>query len=87
MKNKIRVLDCILVCNKEINIGPWSRNTFINNETIYMGKLYKGKIVFGHCQNDNCLVIEKRKGPSINTEHEKMNFALILVRKIGDYLK
>ena len=52
-----------------------------------MGKFYKGNIILGYSQNVVCLVIKKKQGQSINTEHQKMNSALTLVINIDEYMK
>ena len=50
-------------------------------------KFYKGKVALDYSKKVVCLVIKKKQEQSINTEHQKMNSASTLVRKIGEYLK
>ena len=50
-------------------------------------KFYKGKVALSYSEKAVCLVMKKKGEQSINTEHQEMNSASTLVRKIGEYLK
>ena len=74
---------CLWLKEGKYTLGYGVTNILFNHRTVCMGKFYKGNIILGQIQNVVCLVIKKKQGKPINTEHQKYELCINFIKKYG----